>query len=256
MKSKLTLAAACAALALAAHANAAVIINFAMTGTGQPLNGGLSAEPTALDANVTATGLRLQTGLAPTGSFAYNANTDRVISAPTAGTPAGTTFAQALTNGSYLMFSITPQAGYTVSLDSITFQAASGSNNATSDRAFYLVAETAPANFTTGSTVLSTDRTAFGGGTMPIQAATATNTVPKDYNVSLTGVSTMQSFGASTTQYFRLYLQTPSSAQAITFDDIVLNGTVSAIPEPSSFAALAGLGALGCVAFRRRRVSR
>lgn len=37
------------------------------------------------------------------------------------------------------------------------------------------------------------------------------------------------------------------------YDDLVINYTVSAIPEPSSFAALAGVGALGLAALRRRR---
>lgn len=38
-----------------------------------------------------------------------------------------------------------------------------------------------------------------------------------------------------------------------TFGDVVVT---SAIPEPSAFAAIAGLGALGCAALRRRRGSR
>lgn len=42
----------------------------------------------------------------------------------------------------------------------------------------------------------------------------------------------------------------PSAAY---YDNLVINYTASAIPEPSSFAALAGAGALGLVALRRRR---
>lgn len=39
---------------------------------------------------------------------------------------------------------------------------------------------------------------------------------------------------------------------SLEWDDIALNGTVSAVPEPSTFAIFAGLLALGWVMFRRR----
>ncbi len=43
---------------------------------------------------------------------------------------------------------------------------------------------------------------------------------------------------------------------AVSFDNVQINGSLAAIPEPSSFAALAGLAGLGFAAARRRRVSR
>jgi hypothetical protein len=44
-------------------------------------------------------------------------------------------------------------------------------------------------------------------------------------------------------------------SRALAIDDLVLSATATAIPEPSSFAALAGMGALGLVACRRRQRS-
>ena len=100
--------------------------------------------------------------------------------------------------------------------------------------------------------MLLTDRTAFGGGTMPLQNATAINTVPKDYSADL---GSLGAIASGDTRHFRIYLQTPTSNQGIAFDDIVINGTVSAtaVPEPSSFALLAGAAFLGFAALRRRR---
>jgi hypothetical protein len=249
MKPTRTLGASLALLALAATtASADVIVNFAMTADGAALNSALNVNPTTTISNVTATGLVNQLGNATTNSFTYNGGTDRVSSWALLNSSASTTFAGAVVNGDYITFSITPGAGYQLDLTSITFQVASGSSSTTSNRAFYLVSESQPANFTSSSTVLSTDRTAFGGGTIPLQAgAGAIDTVPKDYTVDLTSFT-----GITTTQYFRFYLQAGVS-QALTFDDIVVNGTVSAVPEPSTYASLAGLIALGLVASRRRK---
>ena len=249
MKSKLTLGTALALLALAStSASAAVIVNYAMTANAAALNSTLNVNPTTTAANVTATGLVNQSGAATTGSFSYNGGTDTVSSWATTFDSAATTYAGAFTAGNYFTFSITAGAGYQIDLTSISFQVASGSNSTTSNRAFYLVAASSPAGFTSSSTVLSTDRTPGGGGLIPVQAATITNTVPKDYSVDLTSFS-----GITTTQYFRFYLQTPTVSQALTFDDIIVNGTATAIPEPSTYACLVGAAALGLVVLRRRR---
>lgn len=248
MKPTRTLGASLALLAFAATtASADVIVNYAMTATVSPSNAVLNVNPTVTAANVTAPALVNQSGSTASGSFVYNGGTDTVSSWQTTFSSAATTYAGAFVANNYFTFSITPDAGYQLNLTSITFQVASGSSSA-SDRAFYLVTASSPSGFTSGSTVLSTDRTTTGGGTIPLQAATATNTIPKDYTVDLTSFT-----GITTTQYFRFYLQTPTVSQALTFDDIIVNGTVSAVPEPSTYASLAGVMALGFVASRRMK---
>lgn len=46
---------------------------------------------------------------------------------------------------------------------------------------------------------------------------------------------------------------TSGSIGTVSFDNVQINGTPSAVPEPSSFAALAGLAGLALVGSRRRR---
>ncbi|HSI09615.1 MAG: PEP-CTERM sorting domain-containing protein [Rariglobus sp.] len=248
MKTTLTLGASLALLAFGAtSASAVVLVDYAMTATVSPSNAVINVNPTVTAANVTAPALVNQSGSTASGSFVYNGGTDTVSSWATTFSSAATTYAGAFVANNYFTFSITPDAGYQLDLTSITFQVASGSSSA-SDRAFYLVTASSPSGFTSTSTVLSTDRTTTGGGAIPLQAATATNTIPKDYTVDLTSFT-----GITTTQYFRFYLQTPTINQALTFDDIIVNGTVSAVPEPATYASLAGVIALGFVACRRRK---
>jgi hypothetical protein len=74
-----------------------------------------------------------------------------------------------------------------------------------------------------------------------------------NYSVSLSAIPVFQNIAAGTTITFRFMGidSAASSGRRHNFDNIAL--TASAIPEPSSIAALAGLGALGFVAARRRR---
>lgn len=248
MNPKSALGATLALLALlATQASAAVIVDYAMTATRDDLKASANVNPTATIANVTATVLMNQSGAGPAGSFIYKGDTDRATSWAITFDSAATNFAGAVIAGNYITFSITPEAGYQLDLTSISFQVASGSTSLTSNRAFYLVTESNTANFSSSSTVLATDRTPGGGGTIPVQEATVTNTIPKDYNVDLSSFS-----GITTTQYFRFYLQA-GIGQGITFDDIIVNGTVTAIPEPSTYAALAGLAMLSLAVGRRRK---
>ena len=249
MKSKLVLA-VCALLFLAAaNAYAAVIVDYTMTAYGASATSAATGAAYSSDANLTVTSLVNQSGVFTTGSDNYNGGTDRV-SIWTTSTGSSTSYANAFSAGSYVTFQITANAGYDLTLSSITFQVAAATTGP-SDRAFYLVADTNPANFSASSTVLSTDRTAAGSGTIPYQAATSTNTVPQDYTVDLSSIG---GIAAGQTIYFRFYLQTPTASQGIAFDDIVVNGTVtaSAVPEPSSCALLAGGTLLGFVLLRRR----
>jgi hypothetical protein len=248
MKPSLLLACALAALT-AASASAAVIVDYKMTASGLGLASAATASPTTTIANVTATALTNQSGGTFVGGDNYNGGTDRVTAwATTTGSTGG--FATAFAAGSYVTFQLTVAEGYTMSLSSITFQAAAATTGG-SDRSFFLLAETNPANFTASNAILSTANTT--AGTLPYQAATATNTIPADYEANLTSFAAI---AGGQTVYFRFYLQTPGNSQSIAFDDIVINGTVtaSAVPEPSAYALLAGGAFLGfAVCLRRTR---
>lgn len=261
MKSKLLLSASCALFTLlVSSATAAVLVDYRMTAFGAAPNSASTGTAYSTDANVTVTSLVNQAGQFPTGSENYNGGTDRVSYWSTVAGSTGT-YANAFnagntggTTGSFLAFQITANAGYEVGFTSITFQVAAGTSSS-SDRAFYLVSETSPANFSATSTVLATDRTLAGAGTIPYQTTPSANgTVPQSYTVDLTSLAGL---AEGETRYFRFYLQTPTANQSLAFDDIVVNGTVSAsaIPEPSTTALLAGTAILvGTVTRRRQRI--
>jgi hypothetical protein len=71
-------------------------------------------------------------------------------------------------------------------------------------------------------------------------------------SVTLSGLDYQGLTGTTT---FRIYAFSDGSDedQIIRLDNVVLNGTVSAVPEPSSFALLAGFCGLASVMVRRRR---
>lgn len=260
MKTSSTIAAACAALALVSATSAATIVAYDMgsviaEGQTSPfLN--LNASTTA--ANITASPITNAAGNAFTTSLIFAGN-DRVLSVPASRAFVSVaSYAEIFTPATtqaYAQFSITVADGFTLAIDGISFQSAIASTNTTTVRAFYLVSESNPANFSATSTVLATDRTAVAQGTLPLQATPTNTTVTANYSVTNGAtLSGLQSIGG--TQHFRFYVQADDTGRAIAFDDIVISGTVSAIPEPSAFAALAGLAALGFIASRRRRSAR
>lgn len=255
MKTQLT-SVLLAGLSLAvSSASAVVLADYKMTANGQALNSALSLSPTTTAANVSATGLLNQLSAATTANNNYNAGTDRVSIWNTASGTATVSYAGAFSAGNYVTFSLTAAEGFQIALDSITFQVAAATSTATTKRSFYLVSETSAAAFSSSSTVLSSDSTpqaGAGGLGLALQnSANANNTIPSDYSVSLSSLGVI---GSGETRIFRFYLQTETASQGIAFDDIVINGTVSAaaVPEPSAFAALAGVAMLGFATIRRR----
>lgn len=252
MKSTLPCLAIGALLALL-PAQAAVLVDFKMTADGQALNSSLSVSPTTTAANVTVSGLLNQAGQATTNSNNFNGGTDRVSIWTTALASNGdVSFANAVALGNYVTFSITADAGFNITLDSISFQVAAATSSATANRAFHLVSETSTGAFGASSTVLESDATPNAGGSIPLQASNPIDTVPMDYSVSLSSLAVINE---GETRHFRFYIQADTASQGIAFDDIVLNGTVAAntIPEPASFALLAGLAGIGLAGLRRRR---
>ena len=73
-------------------------------------------------------------------------------------------------------------------------------------------------------------------------------------SVDLSEESGLQNIAAGDTE-FRIYFSDNRNYSNLIYriDNVELYGTVSAVPEHSSFALLGGLAALGCVMLRRRR---
>lgn len=143
----------------------------------------------------------------------------------------------ALAAEEYFSVTITAQAGYSLELDSFTFQANGGGT-----RGFYVF--TSPTGGWTAENLAVSDHSYATpeGGTLTAAYQT--------YSVSL-GAATL---AAGESAEFRFYLQRESTANAaLYFDNLILNGSVAAaIPEPSSYALLAS-GAMGLFAIMRRR---
>ena len=174
---------------------------------------------------------------------------------PSFGTPlseidAGTT-AAAITNDEYFSFTITPNSGLTLTLDSISFS--------------YQVAITGTSAAQNVTFALLSSATGFSAANA---IASFTYTEASDGNVSTgstdgfvnTGTILLPagSFTNIGTTEFRIYLSDGGSTSTALFakvDNVILNGAVAPIPEPSTYAML-GLGAVllaGAKRFRRKQ---
>lgn len=164
-------------------------------------------------------------------------------------TGASATLATAITDGNYFEFTLTAASGFELTLTSIDMNGESSASGAAdvallssvdgfTDSA--AIATASDANVGTGG--FDTDSSGFGS------------------SITLSG---MQYEGVESIS-FRVYGWNISSGAGVTSlrdlsgDDLEIFGTVSAsaVPEPSSFAALAGLAMLGFVGSRRRRALR
>lgn len=173
------------------------------------------------------------------------ASTAVTISPATAITT-GYSFSNTLNNGAYLSFSLTVAEGYSLSIDSVSLQAASGSSN-TSDssvRAFYVLSSLS--GFSNESEKILLQGSNADG--LPTRASGAL----KDFSTPLSS-SVYQSIAGGTTVEFRLYIQAAGNTQNLEFDNFILTGSLTAIPEPASATLLLGLIASAGFLFVRRR---
>ena len=137
------------------------------------------------------------------------------------------------TDGNYYCFTVTPTPGYQVAVTGISFN--------------YLVTSSGP---TSVSLLSSTNNytIALTGNLSLTKAGSTPGTV--DWHPATSSITA--TFTTPTT--FRLTGTGASSwAGAFRIDDFKLFGAVTAIPEPSTYAAICGAIALGGAAWRRRR---
>lgn len=152
-----------------------------------------------------------------------------------------TSLAAAIAANQYLSITFTPAAGHTVSLASISLQTGVGS--AVAD--FHGALLSSATGFTSGDALYTY---AFGTASASLQTAT------------LSGVGDLQDLAGATE--FRLYGWRDSAGtstfrfRSLSGYDVTIQGTVSAVPEPATYAVLAGGAALAAVVARRRRRTR
>lgn len=149
---------------------------------------------------------------------------------------ASTDDATALANDTYWAVTVTPNSGFRVSLTNLVFDVARGGASMPRGWSFYTSVDGfALANRLATNPSVQSQRPTFAPATVDLSAARFQN---------LTGPIT-----------FRMYIFTPDGGQSVEYDNMVLNGTVTVIPEPGSLA-LVGAAASGWLVLRRRQLVR
>lgn len=136
----------------------------------------------------------------------------------------------------YLQFTLTINEGYTANLTNISFDHGTSGTITSNWEVRYSLD-----GFSTAGVTLET--------------STKTNVVDNQYSHFTQSIadSALQSIGATTTVTFRFYAYDNVNSTAINrIDNITLEGSVVAVPEPSTYAMILGLAAVGLVATRRR----
>lgn len=155
-----------------------------------------------------------------------------------------TSLANAILNNRYLEVSLTAASGYQMDLDEILLR--TEANNIANGASFALMSDVT--GFTAGDEIFSIDL--YDGGTGPGQYSTHTVNLGTAPFQGLTTVNFRVYAWGSTSEFDTFAIgrgfQTNGS------DDLVLNGTVSVIPEPSTLALL-GIALGSAVFFRRRK---
>jgi hypothetical protein len=169
-----------------------------------------------------------------TGGVSYpSAPFDRVFTA----TVVSATEADSITNGAYVFFTVTPNPGFALRLTGFSTQVGRGGTGG--NRATYVYDSID--GFTAGSSITK----------LETLANDATLTRPN--STTITADLTAGRYQNVTAPIeFRFYLATDAGGQSMDFDNVVLTGTVVAVPEPTGalvFAASAG----GLWMLRRRR---
>lgn len=174
-----------------------------------------------------------------TGAGAAFSNGQNGLTVSPDGSTASTQ-ANAFSEGEYFSFTVSADTGFELDLTSLTFKGAL--NNAQSA---YTWALTSSVDGHAVDNIIDTGVISSGSN----QAGTY-----ESFIVDLTG-SQFQNIAAETDVEFRFYLYNYTGTvtnRSTYLDNVVLNGTVSAIPEPSTYAMIAGMLAFVSVMVRRR----
>lgn len=224
--------AALAALALAVSSHAAVISQFNFTGNSAASS---DSEPITSTSDITQ-------GAGITGTIFASDRMEVRGNQTTASNSNNTLASQqppAITADDYITFTVTVPVGQVMSLTSLDYSWATQnayrqSFGIYSDKTGFTYANILDGLHASGSAGTGGSMTAF-----------------TDREIDLSVFASLQDL-TNTTVEFRFYITHPQSSsnlRAWAFDDIVLNGTVDVIPEPTT----ALLGGLGMLALLRRR---
>jgi len=154
------------------------------------------------------------------------------------------THAMAIANNVYAEFSLVPLAGHELNLTTLTLDAWSA-HGSTQARTFFVLSSTD--NFASFTELIPD--TVAQTGSFPPTSATG--------NINLTGLTSPIQFRIYGFNYANPgnLNGTASADRGLQYDNIVVNGTVTAVPEPDSALLPLGLGIAGLL-IRKRLTSR
>jgi hypothetical protein len=147
-----------------------------------------------------------------------------------------TTIGAAVTNGDYFSFSLTPADGFQLDLESITIDLSVNGTTTSSNTASYAFSSAVGGLGTLASNTVS----------LTAPGASAINYTRNTFTFSDPGLTNI----TSATE-FRLFVSNSlvNDGAIARFDNIIINGSLTAVPEPS----VTMLGTLGVLGLLRRR---
>ena len=256
----------------------AVAVTASLSATAQIVRYDLTGIPTSpipasANATTVATGLSASTltrgpGIGASGlANGFSANTwNNALSTP----PGSASLANAIADGEFFQFAVSINSGYNASFSTLDFNLRRS-------------AVAAPMNFEwqysfdgfSSAGIAAADFNYLGrsSGTAPASVTPfqwmTTDTPGQDGNpiatINLSGISALQSVAGGSTVTFRLYgwgddTNPGTNSNTVAFgrnNGPSLGGTVTPVPEPSTWALIAiGFGAFGLLQIRRSKVSR
>jgi hypothetical protein len=221
------------------------------------------ATPTTVDTAVLTagnlTGVNLTAGnpinMSPHGSSTYNyAAWSR--SSSTGGSAEDLSLDQVLADATYFSFTLTPNVGQTITIDSVSFDSMAGTANSSANREFFLLSNETGYQDTdlllAGGTQAAINNEGTYGYTFTTPAIPLNNSTIGDqnYSVDLSGNSAFANLTSPVT--FRIYIGTDTVSQNLGFSQLTVNGVLVTAPEPSCLAFL-GFGLAGLLAGIRCR---
>jgi len=176
-------------------------------------------------------------------------------------TPETVSLSQDFANSTYFQFTLAPTGGQLLNVTSLSFDVVAATTTYTANRELFVESDKTGYGTSSGNVLYgAATQSALnpGGGInwsstlIPFNDASA-NTGPYSetlFSANLSGNSLFQNISDSVT--FRFYIGTDTTSQNLGFDNLTVNGSIVAAPEPS-VCALAGLGLVLFLGNRRMR---
>lgn len=163
----------------------------------------------------------------------------------TGATDGNSTFSGALDSSDYFQFTITPASGYQFSITSLTFDAG---RSGTGPRQFAI--RSSADGYTSNLSAATTNANVSVVATNVFQFTDTASTYAGN-SITLSGANFTNLTDPLTFRIFAFNAE--GSSGVFRIDNFSIHASATAVPEPSTYAALAGAGVLAFAVWRRRR---